>query len=340
MNKILKWGIIGFGKATSQFINSFNSDQDHEIEILSSISNNKIPKDKINVIKNISNSYLDTINSEKVDIIYIGLTNNLHYKYSKLALKSGRNILIEKPACVTENQFEELLEIANKKNVKIFEAIYFRSHPNLMKFDKIFKENKLKKIEEIKCEFGNDALGGKKFFGIRLKKPKNTNRLFSKEMFGGAIWDTGCYPITFTNIFLKIFGLRFLNHKSMVKKKILIGSTNVDMESELNFYHDDIKIKLKTSLINKLQNSIVIKFSEGYAEISNLLNIGELVNINLNINNKNLQYKLTSNLNIIQTLKNEILKSLNNKQGYVFSFPLVNNMETLENIKILEKWKN
>ena len=145
MNKILKWGIIGFGKATSQFINSFNSDQDHEIEILSSISNNKIPKDKINVIKNISNSYLDTINSEKVDIIYIGLTNNLHYKYSKLALKSGRNILIEKPACVTENQFEELLEIANKKNVKIFEAIYFRSHPNLMKFDKIFKENKLKK---------------------------------------------------------------------------------------------------------------------------------------------------------------------------------------------------
>ena len=159
-------------------------------------------------------------------------------------------------------------------------------------------------------------------------------------MFGGAIWDTGCYPITFTNIFLKIFGLRFLNHKSMVKKKILIGSTNVDMESELNFYHDDIKIKLKTSLINKLQNSIVIKFSEGYAEISNLLNIGELVNINLNINNKNLQYKLTSNLNIIQTLKNEILKSLNNKQGYVFSFPLVNNMETLENIKILEKWKN
>ena len=340
MKKILKWGIIGFGKAASQFINTFKLNSDHEIEIVSSISKTQIPLDKKKVIRNISNSYLDTINSSKVDIIYIGLTNNLHYKYSKLALESGKHLLIEKPACINQSQFNELLGIAKKKNLKIFEAIYFRSHPNISKIKEILKENKLENIKEIDCEFGNDALGGKKFFGMRFKRPKRNNRLFSEETFGGAIWDTGCYSITFANIFLKMFSNKYLDHNHIVNKKSLIGKTNVDMESELYLNYDEIKVKLKTSLINNLKNSISIKFAEGNVEISNLLKIGEFIIIKLNINNNYLEYKLPSNLDIIQIFKDEIFNSLNKNHGYQFNFPLVTNLETLENIKILEKWRN
>ncbi len=58
MKKILKWGIIGLGKASSQFIDSFETNEDHKIEILSSISKTKKFHYKKNLINNISNSYL------------------------------------------------------------------------------------------------------------------------------------------------------------------------------------------------------------------------------------------------------------------------------------------
>ena len=46
MKKILKWGIIGLGKASSQFIDSLETIEDHKIEILSSISKTKNFNDK------------------------------------------------------------------------------------------------------------------------------------------------------------------------------------------------------------------------------------------------------------------------------------------------------
>ena len=78
---------------------------------------------------------------------------------------------------------------------------------------------------------------------------------------------------------------------------------------------------------------------EGKVEISNLLNLGNQVTIKLNIKNKLLEFKLNSDLNIIQSFKNKILLNLNNNEEN-FNFPLVNNFETLENIKILSKWSN
>ncbi len=338
MKKILKWGIIGLGKASSQFVNSFETTEDHKIEILSSISKTKNFYDKKN-FNNISNSYLDVIKSKEVDIIFIGLPNNLHYEYSKLALQNGKHVLIEKPACTDVNQFNDLLEISQKNNLKIFEGIYFRSHPNILEIIEILKKNNFKNLKKINSEFGNDALGGRKIFGIRLKKPKENNRLFSQKLIGGAVWDAGCYPITFANIFFKKFNNEYLNHRDIIDKKNLIGSTGVDMQSELFLNRNNIEVKLKTSLINNLKNSIQVEFAEGKVEISNLLNLGNEITIKLYIKNKLLEHKLNSDLNIIKSFKNKILLTLNNNEEQ-FNFPSVNNLETLENIKILNKWSN
>ena len=112
------------------------------------------------------------------------------------------------------------------------------------------------------------------------------------------------------------------------------------MESELFLSQKNVEIKLKTSLINNLKNSIQIDFLEGKVEISNLLNIGKSAFIKININKENFEYKLDSNLDIIQSFKNKILESIENNYEDHINFPLVNNFETLENIKILEKWRN
>ena len=339
MKKKLKWGIIGFGNASEQFVKCLKNNNTHEIEILSSVSKREFLYKKIKFIDNISDSYLDVIKSSKVDIVFIGLTNELHYEYSKLALQNNKHVVIEKPACINENQFYDLLTIAKKNNLKIFEAIYFRSNPSIDNIFNILKQNDFFRIKKIFSEFGNDALGGRKIFGIRLKKPDAKKRLFSTKQFGGAIWDLGCYPIAFVNLFLKNFVGEYLSNIKIVDKKKIIGSTGVDMESELILKQKNIDIKLKSSLINNLSNSIKIEFVEGKVEILNLMNFDNDIIIKLNLKNKVLEFKLNNNKNIIECFLDKISGTLNHNIEN-FDFPLVTNFETLENIKIMNKWRN
>ena len=52
------------------------------------------------------------------------------------------------------------------------------------------------KIYKIKSSFGNDALGGRKIFGFRLKRINTNKRLFNQSLGGGAILDGGIYPVS------------------------------------------------------------------------------------------------------------------------------------------------
>ena len=150
---------------------------------------------------------------------------------------------------------------------------------------------------------------------------------------------SGCYPIAFVNIFLKKFVGEYLSYTKIVDKKKIIGSTGVDIESELILKQKNIDIKLKTSLINNLSNSIKIEFVEGQVEILNLMNFDNDIIIKLNLENKVLEFKLNNNKNIIECFLDKISGTLNQNIEN-FDFPLVTNLETLENIKIMNKWRN
>jgi len=54
------------------------------------------------------------------DIIVIATPVDTHYKLAKKALESGKHIWVEKPFTSTSEEAEELIELAEKKNLKIF----------------------------------------------------------------------------------------------------------------------------------------------------------------------------------------------------------------------------
>ncbi len=56
----------------------------------------------------------------EADIIVIATPVDTHYKLAKKALEEGKHIWVEKPFTSTVAEAEELIEIAEKKNLKIF----------------------------------------------------------------------------------------------------------------------------------------------------------------------------------------------------------------------------
>ena len=58
--------------------------------------------------------YLEGLNF-KPDLVYISLTNHLHYKYAKIFLKKGYNVIVDKPITDSFKKTSELVKIAKSK---------------------------------------------------------------------------------------------------------------------------------------------------------------------------------------------------------------------------------
>jgi len=73
------------------------------------------------------NDYLEGLKF-KPDLIYISLTNHLHFKFAKLFLKKGYNVVVDKPITESLIKTRELIKIAKSKRLLLSEATLFNYH--------------------------------------------------------------------------------------------------------------------------------------------------------------------------------------------------------------------
>ena len=96
------------------------------------------------------NNYIEALNS-KPDIVYISLTNHLHFKYAKIALLKGAHVIVDKPIAPTLKQVQELVKIAKKKKLLISEATLFNYHNVFKKINELL--GGVKKLNLIQSNF-------------------------------------------------------------------------------------------------------------------------------------------------------------------------------------------
>ena len=116
----MKVGIVGLGYWGPNLVRNFLAH--NEVE---SVVGCDQRQDRLQFIKSkfpstkLTDNYNDLINSD-LDIIGIAAPVDVHFKLAKKALKAGKHIWVEKPFTSTSAQGEELIEIAEAKNLKIF----------------------------------------------------------------------------------------------------------------------------------------------------------------------------------------------------------------------------
>ena len=81
---------------------------------IASRKNQKINEYKFN---NVFNSYEKSLAESDADIVYISLPNNMHYKYSNLALKKNKHVIVDKPAITKISELEKLYNLSKHKNL-------------------------------------------------------------------------------------------------------------------------------------------------------------------------------------------------------------------------------
>ena len=341
--KQVKWGIIGLGGIASKFADGFQFTKNAKLFAISSKNENKLLefKNKFQIDENYCFSNYDSLlECKDLDMVYIALPHSFHHEWVIKSIERGKNILVEKPATVNFSQMENIKNNLKNKNIFFSEAFMYRYHPQIPKIVDLLKNKIIGNLISMESFFGFNALTKRKIFGIKFKKkPNKYNRLFSKELGGGAILDIGCYPVSFSIFVASLISKIDFNRIEVLNKKKEIGPTGVDMDSfaELNF-GNNFKSKVSASLIKDLGKKTKIIGTKGELIIEDTWSPTNISLINVTGENKEtIKIKCHNNVYAyeIDTLSTCILE--NKKEP---NFPGMTIDETLENMRILDKWLN
>ena len=173
MTKFINWGFIGLGNASLNLAKEFKKISN--ARLLSVASHTKEKRDffkrKYHLKdQNIFSNYNDIFKNKDIEIIFIGLPNSFHEEYCLKALDNNKHVLVEKPLTNNIISLKKIKKKFLKKNLLLEEGTAYKFHPFYQKVLKIINRLNYTNILEIKSNFGNDALGGKKLFGFRFKK--------------------------------------------------------------------------------------------------------------------------------------------------------------------------
>ncbi len=188
--KVMKFniGIIGYGavgKKRAQNLGKGN--------LLAIYDHNKSQVEKKNL--NLYRSVGEIFNDKRINLVIIATTHKYLADLTIRAIKSGKNVLVEKPGGIN---FKELLKIKfyslkYKKFVKI--GFNHRYHPSIIKAENILKKGNIGKILYIKGNYGH---------GGRLGYEKEWR--FNKKISGGGeLIDQGIHLIDLSSLFIGKF---------------------------------------------------------------------------------------------------------------------------------------
>jgi predicted dehydrogenase len=182
----IKFGIIGLGIISARFAKVLNKVEGVELTAVASRDIERTKKfAKEFKAQKACSSYEEVINDQDVDVVYIGLTHNLHYEFTKKCLEAYKPVMCEKPFVTTQDRAQELVDLAKKNNTFLMEAMWTRCMPAYLKAQEWVKYGKIGQVKLITANFS---------FHVPYDPD---HRIFNKETEGGSLYDVGIYPIDF-----------------------------------------------------------------------------------------------------------------------------------------------
>ena len=134
-------------------------------------------------IPHVHPTYNDLLVDPEIDAVYNPLPNSLHAEWTIHALRAGKHVLCEKPLSSNTKEAEEMARVAHETGLILSEAFAYRYHPLTARVKEIIASGAIGKVQHIHAQFS-----------FLLPAPNNIR--FKYELAGGALMDTGCYPVS------------------------------------------------------------------------------------------------------------------------------------------------
>mgnify|MGYP000340408321 FL=1 len=197
-------------------------------------------------------SYEELMDDPKVDLIYIATPHAFHFEQAKASILKGKPVLCEKAFTANAAQAEELLKLAEEKQVFIAEAIWTRYLPMSRTIAELVR---------------NGAVGTPYLLSANLGYAiTNRERLVRPELAGGALLDVGVYTLNFAAM---VFGTEILSTTSTCVKM----DNGLDAQDSITLvYPGERMAVLNSSMLARSDRQGIISGDGGHMIIDNINN--------------------------------------------------------------------
>ena len=130
--------------------------------------------------KRVHATYADLLADERVDAVYISLSNSQHLEWVTKSLEAGKHVLCEKPLGLNASETEAMFACASQSGRLLVEAVWGRWHPRFVRMIEVVANGTLGNIEHIETAF-------------TFTSEMTDNYRLNPLMGGGALLDVGCY---------------------------------------------------------------------------------------------------------------------------------------------------
>jgi predicted dehydrogenase len=186
----LRWGLLSTARINKALIPPLQLSKRNTLLAVGSRSQEKADAyAREQKIKRAYGSYAALLADPEIDVIYNPLPNHLHTEWSIKAVEAGKHVLCEKPLALTLAEVEAMTAASSRTGKAIAEAFAYRAHPHMRKIKEIINSGKLGKIKMVHGSF-------------TFVMTKADDIRWDPAMGGGALWDIGCYPLSFTRTVL------------------------------------------------------------------------------------------------------------------------------------------
>ena len=247
--KEFNWAILGTGVVANEMANALKK-AGKSIYAVGNRTHSKAVAfaEKYGVSK-VYDDFHEMFSDEDVDIIYITTPHNTHIDFMMEAIANGKHILCEKSITLNSDELNIAIELAEKNNVVLAEAMTIYHMPLYKKLKEIVESGALGELRMIQMNFGS------------YKDYNMKNRFFNIELAGGSLLDIGVYAISFVRWFMS-------SKPNQVLSQVKYAPSGVDEQAGILLMNEEQEMAtIALTLHSKQPKRGMISCDKGYIEI-------------------------------------------------------------------------
>lgn len=178
----------------------------------------------------------EMLKNADIELVVVNTPVQTHFEYVKMALQAGKNVIVEKPFTVTVSEAEELVNLAENKN--LFLSVYQnrRFDRDYLQVQKVLDEGKLGNVRETEIRFDR----------FRTEPSGKEHKENPEQNGSGSMHDLGSHLVDQA---VQLFGF---------PEKLFADVFSMKGESFANdyfeillYYKNDLRVRLKSSVFTK-----------------------------------------------------------------------------------------
>jgi predicted dehydrogenase len=185
---MVRWGILGTARINRRLAPAFHASSRGK---LCAVASRDLARATAHarqfVIPRAVQGYQTLLDDPGIDAVYIPLPNTEHVPWTLAAIAAGKHVLCEKPLALDPHDVDRIAAAAAATGVLVEEGFMYRHEPQTTRVVSLLRDGAIGAVRAIVS-------------GFTFQLEGEPNIRLNASLGGGALWDVGCYPVTFAQL--------------------------------------------------------------------------------------------------------------------------------------------